>query len=1131
MSVVETTVRRATAFVAEPVVAEAPLNADGLLTVREAAVDQSLLAQSSTERTAAALALRLVQTSASQAVATRAIASLVAVERQAVIARNVQRAASASVEAMCASVRGKHARRLQGWYRYWRSLRHLRRIAGRLVRQSAVAGGFVHCRGMAPASTTALTGHRYVVCLSVAGLDAIAIHAETVRVLAALTLQVECSWQVAQAVTASALVSSAKQATARVRLQAAWRRYRRRRRRSHLRVCVVSWTTTGLSAVYTSRTATARRLAALRQRHATRVLARAWRRHRVRRIYRLECACASTLQRWLRPRLHRRRCQRRLQRFARRFVQKKIWSSATLLAGDTTTYFALWLYRGSAWVSCVLHQKRGLLELNTPTSNYLRRVQRDHDLAALDITNHLLVRETPRGVLLALPPTFNLQAQLQRSQSLSVLNQGKVKPPARSVLATAVTLSVDDTLQSLLDGRDVNERNALGETPLHLVLTPPRGFDDNDARDAMLTFLLEQAADVDARDYDGVTPLMRAAEAGDIRGITRLLDAGAAIRAVDNKGYNALHRACAKNQVATVEFLAGRPALTTASYDGMFPLHMAALLGHASVAVALQNTTSIDASLLRSCKADLNAGDARGDTPLHWTAIAGNQKLLQHLLNLGCDTSLHNTDWHTALDEATAAGQRGCAELLRRAAPSTRGPQAASTSYIRLHELMAESTDIHSMYLRYDEPFARDKDVPHDGPTDEVDVTKDVVDDAGCLAPSVSVEDELPPEAAEPRSPTLVTLPPEMHDGAAMSTNDASRDDPTSGGKATDDSEPGVSGPCEYAADEILSSTASAPDDVPTPCAMEEDALSVEISHLDPDANDVLLEQEAAEPLVMAQDNTEYDIRIEPNAAPLLEETYYEKGTTDDGASEDAIYDPACDPTSLATTNSTPYDASQYIVYDTSEYAVDSTFQDTAYDASQYAGYEASQYAGYEPSQYTGYDASQYTGYDGSQYTGYDASQYTGYDASVYDPSQYTGYDASQYAGYDYSQPTEPTVYETSQGTAYDHSQPAGYDTSTYGYYESNATDVRPTGDASTDEAGSMTQPERDDRTYEMDAVSDAYEICIGDESPETEMERDTDDDDDYGTAFPAVEDSLFDDKPHLSTAMEPDKEASPRIQ
>ncbi|EQC31101.1 hypothetical protein SDRG_11286 [Saprolegnia diclina VS20] len=1284
-SLVETTVRglQATAPVVEPAlsVPVAPPSAIFLRTVRDVALaltDQSVhvgVVQSYTKRTTAALTHRLLQTSFSRAstllqwrrltaatatsVATRAIASLVELERRTVITYSVHRTASVSVKAACACVFGKHARRLQKWYRYWRNIRHLRRVVAHLVhhctmdalrlvasrhKAASVVSAAV-CRfatsqrrwRAASSISEAWRRHRrrclvrppavsFVTRSLSQGVDTMAVQAEAVRVVAKLTRQIECSCHVAQEVTANALVRSALQATARMRLQAAWRMYHRRRRRAHLRARVVSWTTMGLAAVYQSRTERTRRLAALRQRQAARVLARTWRgfwrrraaqriqrtfrRHHVRCIYRLECACASRLQTWLRPILYRRRCQRRLQRSARRFIAKKIWSSAKLLAGDTSTYFALWLYRGSAWVSCVLHRKRGLLELNNGTSTYLRRlyaVKRDHDLAALDITNHLVVRETPRTVVLALPTTFNLQAQLQRSQSLSVLNQGKTKPPARSVLDTAVTLSVDDTLQSLLDGRDVNERNALGETPLHLVLTPARGLDDNDARDAMVDFLLEQSADVDARDYDGVTPLMRAAEAGDIRGIARLLEAGASIRAVDNKGYNALHRACAKNQVVTVEFLAHRPALTTASYEGMFPLHMAALLGHASIAVVLQSSASIDvrdgdgrtplqlavaaghaslaaclleggadpnardnfgrvamhyatdsshglemASLLRSCKANLNAGDARGDTPLHWAAIAGNQKILQHLLNLGCDTSLHNTDWHTALDEATAAGQRGCAELLRRAAPSTRAPRAASSSYIRLHELMDESTDIYSMYLAYDEPYCKSPDDTADevavanaqtNAVVDADASGFVVLDSTSVIP---VDDESAQETAEHSS--VLALHSEMHDGAVTSSKEA---DCTSGSEATNASGPGVSGPTENAAE--MTHTPTTLD----ACAVEDDPLlactNVDVSALAPEASanhDVSssTEHEAAETLAPAEDTTEYDIRIGANdgpiTAPLLEEAA--AYANEMSYSEYATHDPAYDFASFAAPDAAPYDASQYTGYEASEYALDPASQEAAYDASQYdpsqyAGYEASQYAAYDTSvydasQYAAYDGSQYSAYDYSQPADYDATQPTPYDApydalhpvddAAYDASQY---DASQYTGYDVSQ-YDASQYAGYGASQYDASQYAGYEASqygSYGYYENSATAGGASFAEINDEAAPTSYTE--DRTYEMDAVSDAYEICIGDD----EAAVDTDDDDDYGTAFPAAEDSLFDDKPHLSRAssVEPDKEASPRMQ
>ncbi|KAG7395012.1 hypothetical protein PHYBOEH_004377 [Phytophthora boehmeriae] len=55
--------------------------------------------------------------------------------------------------------------------------------------------------------------------------------------------------------------------------------------------------------------------------------------------------------------------------------------------------------------------------------------------------------------------------------------------------------------------------------------------------------------------------------------------------------------------------------------------------------------------------ADLNMADERGDTPLHWAAFSGRTAVMQHLLSLGADPTLVNSDWESPAQIAAAYGQ------------------------------------------------------------------------------------------------------------------------------------------------------------------------------------------------------------------------------------------------------------------------------------------------------------------------------------------------------------------------------------------------------------------------------------------------------------------------------------------
>lgn len=126
-----------------------------------------------------------------------------------------------------------------------------------------------------------------------------------------------------------------------------------------------------------------------------------------------------------------------------------------------------------------------------------------------------------------------------------------------------------------------------------------------------------------------VTPLHRAAQAGDLQQLTALLDQGAAIDARDQYAWTALHRAAIAGQGAAVEVLLERGADSAARgrYD-MTPLHWASLRGQAAVVrTLLDHGATVDAL------------DFYSMTPLH---LAANRETAQALLDRGA--ALETTD-------------------------------------------------------------------------------------------------------------------------------------------------------------------------------------------------------------------------------------------------------------------------------------------------------------------------------------------------------------------------------------------------------------------------------------------------------------------------------------------------------
>jgi ankyrin repeat protein len=98
--------------------------------------------------------------------------------------------------------------------------------------------------------------------------------------------------------------------------------------------------------------------------------------------------------------------------------------------------------------------------------------------------------------------------------------------------------------------------------------------------------LAKGGADIEAKDASGCTPLLIAAQYGQVEVVAFLLQKGAHLLAVDKSGDTALHWAAYKGSIPVCGLLGYYDnALTFAMTDhyGQTPLHLAALRGHTSV--------------------------------------------------------------------------------------------------------------------------------------------------------------------------------------------------------------------------------------------------------------------------------------------------------------------------------------------------------------------------------------------------------------------------------------------------------------------------------------------------------------------------------------------------------------------
>ena len=145
--------------------------------------------------------------------------------------------------------------------------------------------------------------------------------------------------------------------------------------------------------------------------------------------------------------------------------------------------------------------------------------------------------------------------------------------------------------------------------------------------------LLEEGADVNLAQGDGMTALHWAAEAGDVEMVGVLLYAGAKLEGVTRIGdYTPLHVASEAGHGEVVRALleAGADVEARRAFAGTTPLHFAAASGSVS---------SIDA--LVEFGADIDARESEwGQTPLIFAASLNRVEAVKMLLARGADPSL-----------------------------------------------------------------------------------------------------------------------------------------------------------------------------------------------------------------------------------------------------------------------------------------------------------------------------------------------------------------------------------------------------------------------------------------------------------------------------------------------------------
>jgi ankyrin repeat protein len=133
--------------------------------------------------------------------------------------------------------------------------------------------------------------------------------------------------------------------------------------------------------------------------------------------------------------------------------------------------------------------------------------------------------------------------------------------------------------------------------------------------------LLENGADVNDRDRDGITALMYAAGRGHVDAVQRLIEKSAKTQARDNNASTALHHAAAGNHVEVI------------------------------------------AKLLKN-GAEINAVDSDGYSSLFRAVVKGNSEAVENLLSHGADCNLRTTTGWSAVGAAAVEKRLDMLKLL-----------------------------------------------------------------------------------------------------------------------------------------------------------------------------------------------------------------------------------------------------------------------------------------------------------------------------------------------------------------------------------------------------------------------------------------------------------------------------------
>ncbi|WP_265027666.1 ankyrin repeat domain-containing protein [Wolbachia endosymbiont (group B) of Chorthippus parallelus] len=215
---------------------------------------------------------------------------------------------------------------------------------------------------------------------------------------------------------------------------------------------------------------------------------------------------------------------------------------------------------------------------------------------------------------------------------------------------------------------NINDRGKNNWTPLH--------YAAKYNHPEVAEFLIENGADINAIDYDNLTPLqlanegpikrllqnktlLHAVKQGNLNDVERYLDNGANVNYSDKNGWTVLHEAASRGHLRVAQALISRGAnINTRDQNGDKPLHIAADYGRRNVVEFF----------LKEERAGLSVNDANrnGWTPLHYAASRGGLAIVELLITKRANINAQDSNGNKPLHIAADNGHRSIIEFFLR---------------------------------------------------------------------------------------------------------------------------------------------------------------------------------------------------------------------------------------------------------------------------------------------------------------------------------------------------------------------------------------------------------------------------------------------------------------------------------